>query len=49
MSQSVQTSYAVLTVRENVGIAFGIVFAKFCLESEIVSYFTCASGIGDHP
>ena len=36
MSQSVQTSYAVLAVRENVGIAFGVVFTISCLEADII-------------
>ena len=36
MPQSVQTSNAVLAVRENAGIAFGIVFAISCLEAEII-------------
>ena len=45
MSESINTSPAVLLDPENVGVAFGVSLLS-CLEAEILRYFICTSGIG---
>ena len=47
ISESVNTSPAVLLDPENVGVAFGISLLS-CIEAEILRYSICASGIGGH-